>query len=1102
MSSVTPRMQSEKDLAPPSRGVPDFHTLFLSAPDAYLVLAPDLTIVAVSDAYLRATMTERDAIVGRGLFEVFPDNPDDPEATGTANLAASLERALATRRPDTMAVQKYDIPRPESEGGGFEERYWSPLNTPVLGPDGEVELIIHRVEDVTELIALKQKGSEQEDEIYRRAQEIQAMNEELRAANVRLAELDQAKTDFFSNVSHEFRTPLTLLLGPIGDLLAAPDGLTAGQREALELAHRNALRLLRHVNTLLDFTRLESGRLAPTYEPVDLAALTREHVGAFESACADAGLELELHLLPLPEPVYVDRELWEKIVLNLVSNAFKFTLEGRLEASLSAADGHVELLVRDTGVGMPRVELERVFERFHQVRGRRGRTQEGSGIGLALVKELVELHRGEIEIDSAVGKGTTVRVRIPSGSAHLPAEAVVRERDGRPESISSQAHREEALRWIDGTEPSAATDGIRERHTVLVADDNADIRRYLERLLSPHWRVRLAADGRAALERARAEPPDLVLSDVMMPEMDGVELLKALRDDPVTCTIPVVLLTARAGETATVEGLEAGADDYLAKPFSAPELIARVRTHLELARQRTALAREQAARAAAERLAARLQNLRAVSDVAFDRLELDALLGVMVERVARIVEADAAAIELVGDDGSAAVRAATGVELDTAGFADAVTAAGRPVQLDAPRPLATAVGVPLVAEGRAIGDLLVGRVHPQPFADEDVQLVQMAAERVALAVEQAALRDTRRRISDPIHPGPLPELPGMQVAACWRPSGGRDGTGGDFYEVVPLADGRVGLAIGDVAGRGERPAALVSQLRSVLRAYAMEFGSPGEVVTRLDRLVRSSGEPRLVTLLYVLIDPRRWHVHLASAAHVPPLVLAPDGHASHLELAPSPPLGMVAGEREETTFELAPGSTLLLYTDGLVQRRGESLDDGFERLERAARSLPAEVDTGGLCDAVAAALLGDVAEDDAALLAAHVLPPEERLALELPAVPESLAPLRRALTHWLEAGGVGAGDVGAITLACGEAAANAVEHAYGPGDGSVELAAERDGEDIALAVRDRGSWRAQRGEDRGRGLMLMEALLDEVDVKVRPEGTTVLLRKRIAEEAA
>jgi PAS domain S-box-containing protein len=258
---------------------PDFKALFESAPGSYLVLTPDLTIVAVSDAYLRSTMTERDEIVGRGLFEVFPDNPDDPAASGERNLRTSLERVLRERVPDTMAVQKYDIRRPD---GGFEERYWSPVNSPVLGKDGRVRYIIHRVEDVTEFVRLKQAGSEQEKlthELRTRAEEMEAeillRSVELQDANERLRELDRAKTAFFDNVSHEFRTPLTLQLGPLEEALNdSDDPLSSANRERIEMARRNGLRLLRLVNTLLDFSRMEAGRAEASFEPVDLASVT------------------------------------------------------------------------------------------------------------------------------------------------------------------------------------------------------------------------------------------------------------------------------------------------------------------------------------------------------------------------------------------------------------------------------------------------------------------------------------------------------------------------------------------------------------------------------------------------------------------------------------------------------------------------------------------------------------------------------------------------------------------------------------------------------------------------------------------------------------
>ena len=1102
-----------------SAGVRDHGGLFAGSPDAYLVLAPDLTIVEVNDAYLRATRTRREDIIGRGLFDVFPDNPDDSTATGTTNLAASLERVLATGRPDTMAVQKYDIPRPQSEGGGFEERYWSPLNSPVLSPEGQVELIIHRVEDVTELIKLKQKGSEQEDEIYRRAQEIQAINEELRAANARLAELDQAKTSFFSNVSHELRTPLTLLLGPIQDLLAGPEPLTAAQRERLELAVRNAGRLLRHVNNLLDFTRIEAGRLQPQYEPTDLARLTSELASSFESACEQAGVRLVVDCPALAEPVHVDRGQWEKIVLNLLSNAFKHTFEGAIEVKLRAARDEIELEVRDSGVGIPSAELPRIFERFHRVPGARARTHEGSGIGLALVKELIELHGGGIAVDSELGVGTAVKVHVPRGRRHLPDEkldASVRSHSTAP---AATAYVEEALRWtgdtdrlrergdrVEPTEPGAATAQEQTEAapaTVLVAEDNADMRDYLTRLLSDHWRVREAADGRAALEAARAEPPDLVLSDVMMPGLDGFELVAALRADAATRAVPVVLLTARVGEQSTVEGLEAGADDYVVKPFSAPELIARVRTHLELSRQRAELAHEHAARAAAERMAGRLENLQSVSDAALGRLGLDDLLRVTLTRIGEIVGADAGAIALPDASGRLGTRAEFGLQMDGTAFAGRVVAAGRPLVLDPVPPLAVVMGVPLAAQS-ASGELYVGRIEPRPFGDDEVQLLQVAAQRVAIAIEQSRLSEREQRIAERLQrsllPERLPELPGMDVAV--RYIGGSKGpkVGGDWYEIIPLADGRVGLAIGDVAGRGEEAAAVMGQLRQMLRAYAMEHPAPAEVVSRLDQLVRCLGETHFVTLLYAVVDPRDWTVGLANAAHLPPLVLRPDGRASYIEVSRSAPLGMVTTSRVQDDAELEPGSALVLYTDGLVEDRKQPLNAGLERLLGVASALPRGATAEEICDRVTGELLGAGAADDTAMLIVRPVAPADTLELNLAAEPGSLAVIRQALAQWLEASGASAADVGTVLLACSEAASNVVEHAYGPNGGPIEIRVKREPDGIVFQVRDHGRWRPQRGEDHGRGSDLMEMLMDEVEVERSDAGTIVTLRKQLVRE--
>ncbi len=478
-----------------------------------------------------------------------------------------------------------------------------------------------------------------------------AHEEEQRRAEA-LAELDRAKTAFFSNVSHEFRTPLTLLLGPVEDALADPaEPLPPGQRERLGTVHRSGLRLLKLVNTLLDFSRIEAGRVQAVYEPTDLAALTGELASSFRSACAKAGLRLAVDCPPLPEPVYVDRDMWEKVVLNLLSNAFKFTLEGGIEVRLRAAAGAAELTVRDTGTGIPAGELPRVFERFHRVEGSRGRTHEGTGIGLALVLELVKLHGGSVRADSAPGRGSTFSVSVPTGTAHLPANRIGAARTLRPTATGADAFVEEALRWLPDEETSRsfpdAVGNAREafppegpvprlpprtagregdaapRPRILWADDNADMRDYVRRLLGPRYDVEAVADGEAALAAARARPPELVLTDVMMPRLDGFGLLAALRADPRTRTTPVILLSARAGEESRVEGLQAGADDYLVKPFSARELLARVSAHVEMNRlRREAFRREQEllaeAREAKQRLATVLQG---ISDgfVALDR---------------------------------------------------------------------------------------------------------------------------------------------------------------------------------------------------------------------------------------------------------------------------------------------------------------------------------------------------------------------------------------------------------------------------------------------------------------------------------------------------
>jgi signal transduction histidine kinase len=423
--------------------------------------------------------------------------------------------------------------------------------------------------------------------------------EEERERAAALAELDRAKTAFFSNVSHEFRTPLTLMLAPTEDALTR-GGMLAGKE--LETVYDNELRLLRLVNTLLDFSRIEAGRISAAYREIDLARLTTDLASTFRSAVERAGLEFRVECRPVSAAILVDPQMWERILLNLLSNAFKFTFTGSISVALEQLpSGRVELSVRDTGIGIAEHELPRVFERFHRIEGTRARTHEGSGIGLALVSDLVKLHGGVISVESQLDHGTTFRVSIPTGRAHLPAERIVDSDaelpSGQPERSLAQQFVNEAARWLpseDAAETVPLSRTLRPGR-LLVADDNADMREYLTRILRAHWHVDAVSDGRAALDMARASRPDLIVTDVMMPTLDGFGLLRELRADVGLRSTPVIMLSARAGEEARIEGIAAGANDYLVKPFSARELVARVAARLELLRLGQRLADERAA---------------------------------------------------------------------------------------------------------------------------------------------------------------------------------------------------------------------------------------------------------------------------------------------------------------------------------------------------------------------------------------------------------------------------------------------------------------------------------------------------------------------------
>jgi signal transduction histidine kinase len=417
-----------------------------------------------------------------------------------------------------------------------------------------------------------------------------------------LAAIDKAKTEFFSNVSHEFRTPLTLMLGPLEDSLNdAQEPLLPRQRERQERINRNALRLLKLVNTLLDFSRIQAGRIDSHYRPTNLPRLTVDLASIFRASIEKAGIKFSVEVEDLQEPVFVDHDMWEKIVLNLLSNAFKFTYHGEISVRLRRLDNSVCLSVADTGTGIPAKELPNLFQRFHRVENAKGRTFEGSGIGLALISELVKLHGGVIVANSQEHVGSTFEVTIPLGSAHLPNDRLRPGVDAGSVSPMGSSFIEEVVGWlpdrigaisenflaapIPGVEVDAlATPSVRKR--ILVADDNADMRSYLSQLLAPLGVVEVVNDGEAAVQSIRRATPNLIVSDLMMPKLDGFGLLKWLRSEPATVAIPFVLLSAKASENFRIEGLEKGADDFLAKPFFAKELVARASTQLKLGEAR------------------------------------------------------------------------------------------------------------------------------------------------------------------------------------------------------------------------------------------------------------------------------------------------------------------------------------------------------------------------------------------------------------------------------------------------------------------------------------------------------------------------------------
>jgi signal transduction histidine kinase len=543
-----------------------------------LVLSADLIIVAVSNAYLRATLQIREQIIGRHVFEVFPDNPDDPAASGVAKLKASLLRVLKTHTPDAMAVQKYDIPRPESAGGGFEERYWSPLNTPVCDANGNLGYIIHRVEDVTEFIRLKQQGAEQhrfteelknraekmEQDIFHRAREIQDANEKLREA-------ERIKSEFFANVSHELRTPLSLILAPAESLLSGRHGeLLPQQLELLGIIHNNAVRLLQMVTGLLDFSKAEAGKITVHPEPVDIVALVRSVAHDFLPAARQKNIQLSLQTENQLPTLLLDQYLVERILFNLLSNAVKFTpYNGRISVRVTLGHETLQLTVQDSGIGIAPEQIPLLFQKFRQLEGSSTRRFEGTGLGLAMVREFIELMGGNVSVESQPGQGSTFVVQWPVRTPENHQQPSVPEK--RMAAITNEYIQPIVLHDSE-TIPSD------NRMKILVCEDNPELAAYIITLLKEYYITKLASNGRQGLQLIHAWSPDLVLTDVMMPEMDGLELCAAIKTNPATAGTAVVLLTAQTQREAMLHGWEAGADEYLFKPFHPDELLTRIRS--------------------------------------------------------------------------------------------------------------------------------------------------------------------------------------------------------------------------------------------------------------------------------------------------------------------------------------------------------------------------------------------------------------------------------------------------------------------------------------------------------------------------------------------
>ena len=1233
-----------------------------------------------------------------------------------------------------------------------------------LEPDSSVRYLIAEGRNITE-----QKLAEAE--VARQNAQLQELYERVRA-------LDEVKTEFFANVSHELRTPLSLILGPLERLLADPDSATTPYRRDLEVAQRNARMVLKHVNDLLDISKLEAGRMTADYSRADLASLVRRCAGHFDGLAVERGLQLQLDV-PVWLPAETDAEKLERVLLNLYANAVKFTPDGGTIAlsvrTRGLGTGHplAVIALEDSGPGVPASQREVIFERFRQAEGGTRRRFGGTGLGLAIARDFVQLLGGDIRVSESALGGAAFVLELPL-TAPVGAEVSDPTADEpAPDALSELSSAASGARAVVAqmrSERAVSVGTVRRsgRPLVLVVEDNADLNAFIAEVVGEHYDVATAGNGAEGLAAALRLRPDLILSDVMMPEMDGAELLAEVRRRPELDGTPFLLLSAKADEQLRVRLLRDGAQDHLTKPFSSAELLARLDLHLrtarreggaaallvldpdgELLRGRPALASVLAPvprgtpserwagtagpdliavldpasavplRAALEamrggsrepvRMVVRLgpdggserrlllvavpvhdaggalrhvtaslvditEEQRAAVAPLHDALaaaqigvwaedvdgalewspEQRQVLGVTAgvpaswelllsltvaedrplvsDQVQRCREAqDSVAVEfrVVRPDGTERVllsvgqmtrqpdgapgtvrgilsdvtsqrqaeRAreelaekdrlsgvrAGGLQRATAALSRALTAedvvtvlqhrvtalldvgicavlltesdsgdvraVGRSVA--SLREQWSGLGLPAQALDRATGRdaarldedggtswlvlplrggreirgrWLLGWQAPRRLSAEDTTVLRTLADLSAQALERAELyeqqRDMARALQRGLLPGSLPDVPGVRVAATYRPSGRGADVGGDWYDVIPLPTGRVGLVIGDVEGHSSAAAAVMGQVRNALRAYALEGHSPAGVLERVNRLLDSLRIDELVTCCYVELSPDDSAATIVLAGHPPPLMVAAPGQAALLDVEPSLILGVDRTALfAETTVLLPPGATLVLYTDGLTDLATYRGGDGVGAVLSAARTASARpvggrdpeagawpsggggggTDPETLVKALLAARTDGVAPDDIAVLAVTLSSvsagaaavDERRVSRLLPLDPTSPGAARRFVADVLPQWELD--DLtDPVALLVSELVTNAVQHTTG----DVEVAMSHLSDRLRVEVCDESErLPAPRSADHedtgGRGLLILEVLAQDWGIDLRGAGKAV-----------